>query len=265
MAEQPMETREVPTGNGWRPVPDPTVLTSAALVREIAGLRELLETKFDTRIAAIDEATRLRHNEQVSSLAYMREEMHRMPILNEEKIRCLQEVVDATLKTYDEKIHKAEAQFTEMLATQNEKFRGIDKQFEERDVRTRDAAVARDTAVAAALQAQKESAGAQNESLTLSINKAERSTSEQISQQGTLLQNSVGALNDKIGGSGGLAERMTRFEGLGLGTASAEAVARQNIQTTHSGNSLVIGVIFGSLGALIGVTSLIVAIVSRIH
>jgi hypothetical protein len=44
------ETREAPAGSqpGWRPVPDPTLLTTEALLREIKGLRELMELKIDS-------------------------------------------------------------------------------------------------------------------------------------------------------------------------------------------------------------------------
>src|SRR6185437_2266058 len=40
----------VPEAPDWRPVPDPTLLTTQQLLRELAALRELLET----RINALD-------------------------------------------------------------------------------------------------------------------------------------------------------------------------------------------------------------------
>jgi len=41
---------DVPDAPDWRPVPDPTLLTTQQLLRELAALRELLET----RIGALD-------------------------------------------------------------------------------------------------------------------------------------------------------------------------------------------------------------------
>src|ERR1035441_9083425 len=61
-----------------------------------------------------------------------------------------------------------------------ERFIGVQKQFDERDVRTAGAVIAGTTAVNAALQAQKEAAGAQNDSLTASITKSEAATVKQI-------------------------------------------------------------------------------------
>jgi len=37
----------VPDAPDWRPVPDPTLLTTQQLLRELAALRELLETRID--------------------------------------------------------------------------------------------------------------------------------------------------------------------------------------------------------------------------
>jgi len=38
---------DVPDTPDWRPVPDPTLLTTQQLLRELAALRELLETRID--------------------------------------------------------------------------------------------------------------------------------------------------------------------------------------------------------------------------
>ena len=38
----------VPDAPDWRPIPDPTLLTTQQLLRELAALRELLETRIDS-------------------------------------------------------------------------------------------------------------------------------------------------------------------------------------------------------------------------
>jgi hypothetical protein len=47
------DTPEVPSGYTSRPIPDPTVLTTQALYREVAALKELIEQ----RIAALKDST----------------------------------------------------------------------------------------------------------------------------------------------------------------------------------------------------------------
>ena len=239
MAE-PREERDAPNDNiGWRPVPDPTLLTTQQLEREIGGLREFLETKFDTRLSAMDEAVRLRYTEMSKDMQLLREDCVKEPLLNQERIEHLREVIFETFRT------------------QNEKFHGVETQFTERDVRTRDAASQTALAVQAALQAAKEAVGEQNKSFTLSIDKSEKSTSEQITQQRVLLQTNYGSLNDKIVD---LAVRMTRFEGLGLGVAQAETSNRADHTTHLQASSLILAATGFVVGTLIGTAGIIIAI-----
>src|ERR1700685_2775837 len=63
-----------------------------------------------------------------------------------------------------------------------EKFASIATQFAERDKRTEQLSLADKTAIAAALQAQKEAAGAQNEANAAAIAKSEAGVTKQIAQ-----------------------------------------------------------------------------------
>ena len=91
-----------------------------------------------------------------------------------------------------------EARLEGMDKVFTERFIGVQKQFDERDARTAGAAVAGTTAVNAALQAQKEAAGAQNNSLIASITKSEAATVKQIDGILALLASNSTSLADKI-------------------------------------------------------------------
>jgi hypothetical protein len=111
------------------PRPDPTRLTTQALLREIAALREFLETKIDgdkrvleTRLAGMDNATRLLEQAQLNR-----------PKEIDDKVYQLREIMDV-------------------------KFGGVNIQFGERDL-----------AVQAALAAAKEAVGVANVSFTSQI------------------------------------------------------------------------------------------------
>lgn len=147
---------------GSRPVPDPTALTTQQLIREMGGLRELLETRLD----AMDKATDL--NKSAT-----------------DKVPCLiSDAVKQLEKLQNEKF--------------GEKFDSIDTQFRERDTRTEQTRTSDKVAVDAALQAQKEAAGAQNESNTAANAKTESNFTKQLDQTGTLITTTNKALQDQI-------------------------------------------------------------------
>lgn len=100
------------------------------------------------------------------------------------------------------------------LALQNEKFNGIDTQFIERDKRTEQLSLADKTAIAAALQAQKEAAGATYESITAAIAKSEVGFTKQIDGLGTLIASITAGFDSKISD---LTARLDRGDGHGKG------------------------------------------------
>jgi hypothetical protein len=156
MPEHPRSPSNV---SEWRlPVPDPTILTTEALHREINALKELLQARFD----AMERATEIR---------------------------------DRHMKELEGMIGVKVEQLQELHA---EKFRSIAVQFAERDTRTEQTSRDSKVAVDAALQAAKEAVGEQNRSSALAISKSEAATTKQIDQQGTLIQTTTLGLNDKI-------------------------------------------------------------------
>jgi hypothetical protein len=92
----------------------------------------------------------------------------------------------------------------------DEKFRGIQKQFEERDTRADKTSQLNQTALAAALQAAKEAVGAQTEASDRAIAKSESATTKEIES----LREIIADLKD----------RLTRIEGRGMGLSQGWGV-----------------------------------------
>lgn len=148
------------SGNALR-VPDPTPLTTQALFREIAALKEL----FETRLAAMDKG-----------------------------ILLLQAFADKQPTT------STVAQSVEALAgLHDEKFSSIATQFKERDIRTEQSAKDSKVAVDAALQAAKEAVGEQNKSNATAMSKSEAAFTKLIDQMSLSIQQLTKAIDDKIG------------------------------------------------------------------
>jgi hypothetical protein len=181
---------------GLVPRPDPTVLTTAALLREIDKLRtecltadQALEDALGARLNAMDTATLLR----LEAVGGIREQTER-------QIKHL------------ERLH-------------NERFESIALQFQERDIRTDQSARASSEALAAALQAAKELVGAQGEASAAAAVKSETSFTKQIDQLATLIESKDKATDARITE---LKERIDRGEGTSAGVYEARTDQRLN-------------------------------------
>lgn len=217
MADDPRDGRMY-SGGDITPRPDPTLLTSAALAQQIGVLREYLVARIDgaeavqnTRFGAMDRA-----------------------------IVLLQTLQDRIPDQVDRKV-------ANLQALHDERFRGIQVQFDERDVRVKESAAAATTAVNAALQAAKEAVGAQNTSFTLGIDKSEKATLEQINQQRVLLDKTTSSLDEKIDD---LKDRMARLESIGLGRTEAVGDHRASAADVRGYVTLALGAILGLLGLI---------------
>ena len=96
-----------------------------------------------------------------------------------------------------------------------EKFKGVENQFTERDVRGEQEKKSSKEALDAALLAQKESVSQQNDANTTAAQKSETSFTKQIDQIGTLIATLEKSLTDRITE---LKERIDRGEGVDKGT-----------------------------------------------
>jgi len=129
-----------PGGRDWRPVPDPTLLTTAQLLRELGTLRELLETRLD----GMDRATEL-----------LSATVNRTPTVIQTEIAHVREVID-------------------------EKFVAVEQRFAERDVRFTQQNEANAEALKAALTAARELGELQTRANALANAKTEESVSQQL-------------------------------------------------------------------------------------
>jgi hypothetical protein len=166
------------------PVPDPTRLTTDQLRREIAAVRELVESH------------------------------------------------EAALKI----------QIGALRELHTERFTSIAIQFAERDKRTEQLSLADKTAIAAALQAQKEAAAAQNESSTTANVKMEAHFVKLIDQQEKSLEDGRRNTEQQIAD---LKSRMDKAEGHGKGIGDLW------------------GIIVGGIGILAGIAGIVIAVMKH--
>jgi hypothetical protein len=186
--------------SGGKPDPDPTLLTTQALLREIAAVKEL----FDTRFSATEQAVEL-----------IRARLEHILIIIDEKVEHLQALTD-------------------------EKFNGIGTRFAEARYLTEQTSRNDKLALDAALQAQKEDVGKQNDSNNASISKTE-----------VLFTKQIDGLNDKIddiksrfiandsqsrGKSEGISMIGAIAIGVAMSIASAFTVAGVVVSFLHSGH-----------------------------
>ena len=203
-------------GGGSVPVPDPTILTTQQLVREIDALKEVIFTRLD----GMDEAIKIFNEAITRTPTDTDKQIQHLKSLHETRfdgmdkaVWLLQSIGDKLPGIIDEKIHS-------LKDLHEEKFSSIEKQFKERDVRTEQSSKDSKVAVDAALQAAKEAVGAQNTSSALAIAKSETATMKQIDQISMLIQTGNKAVDDKFDD---LKERLTRIEGKGEGKVVTEA------------------------------------------
>jgi hypothetical protein len=193
----------------WRPVPDPTLLTTQQLLREMGALRELLESRLD----AMDRAATV-----------LSETVNRTPT-------AIQTAVANMEAVYTERFAGVQSKFDERGHTFDVRFHGIAQQFAERDVRTGQAQQASDQALNAALQAAKELVNAQGEASAAAAVKSETSFTKQIDQIGTIISTLEKALDARITE---LKERIDRGEGTATGGQDATTSARLNVNLVIS-------------------------------
>ena len=194
------------------PNPDPSEMTRAKIDHDIDAVEqkvyeriEGLRMAMQARLDAIDKASEL-----------FETNLNRIPTQTDRQVNSLQDLICA-------KLESLQTLLTSNRILTDQKFTGVDRQFDERDVRVGQSAVAATTAVNAALQAAKEAVGEQNKSFTLSITKSETATEKQIDALLVTSQTVAAGLLTTITD---VKERLTRIEGKETGrVATAISVA----------------------------------------
>ncbi len=219
-----MDTHQMYQGPIVTPVPDPTVLTTAALNKEINALKELTSTRLDN----IEKSIQLSHDDLVRVPTDVQKQVGHLRELHEEKFEGIQ----TQLKNRDE--------------LRNEKFASVQKQFTERDAQlqatAKDVKVALDAALASADRANLK----QNETFANSVAKSEISTTKAIDQIGVLIQALSNGFEAKISD---IKDRLTRIEGQGEGE-------KTSVRTHQEAGKYLIAIV----GTLIGIAGVAIAV-----
>jgi hypothetical protein len=248
-------------------IPDPTLLTTAALKHEIALLKELITTRLDSMDKAqslfeenlsrvpTDTDKQISHLKELHDSKFLQLESSLAMSLNnrelavaaigvrldgmDKAVDLLQVLSDKVMEKVDEKIHS-------LKDIHEEKFGSIQVQFRERDVRTEQSSKDSKVAIDAALQAAKDAVGEQNKSSALAIAKSEASTIKQIDQMTLMIQVSNKGVDDKFDD---VKERLTRIEGKNEGKTT-EGAERH---TSTALNVAIAAVIISFVGLVVAI------------
>ncbi len=208
----------------------PTVVHDAETLGAFSDLTRLTTQQLDRAIVELRQemSTRLEADEKAAALAH--EDLVRVPTTVDKAISGLRDFLD-------QKIDK----LTEVTG---EKFAGVNTQFVERDKRTEQLTIANSTAIAAALQAQKEAVNEQNRASSEAIDKSNKQTAEAIAQLQTLFQSNIGSLTTQLND---IKSRVDRTEG-------------------HTGgNEQTYIWIFAAIGAMGVLVSIVIAVMNIPH
>jgi hypothetical protein len=183
MTEPYDPTRHRPQ-DSYPALPDPATVTTVAILRDVAALRDLVFTRLD----AMDKA-----------IVIFNDNLTRVPTDVDKQVGNLKEIMMG------------------LFMVEDEKFAGIQVQFKERDTRSERESRDNKVAVDAAFAAQKEAASEQNKSNTLAIDKSEKATAETLNKQADLFKSTTDGLAGQISD---LKDRQNKAEGTGRGMAS---------------------------------------------
>lgn len=222
---------------------DPTILTTEQSEKAVACLREVVEARMDGMDKAYD----------------------RRGVVIDNIPQLIRQEVERLTKLHDERFHSVEKEM-------ETRFEGVATQFLERDKRTEQLSLADKTAIAAALQAQKEAAGATNESNSVALGKMEAAFTKLIDQQGIALGSLDKTISDKINDVKG---RLDRGEGKTsvsdpavsegikqLGMMIADLSKSRDVSDGQGrGRGDVWGFIIGGAGLITGIISVVILIV----
>lgn len=223
------------------PVPDPTLLTTQQLIREIKALQDIIDAKLIGTEKSISALERL-INEKIECVANKSDERHRGIQLQftERDIRFGHEISGA-MEVARAARQALENKTLHVQELHDEKFASVAKQFEQRDV-----------ALLSTLNATKETFREQQLAAGVAIAKSEASTVKAIDQIQVLLQTATNALEGKISD---IKDRLTAIESAKAGQV-AQRVETQGSQVQWVGiMGLVLGGVVGLGGILLALAA----------
>lgn len=215
-------------------MPDPSVLTTQQLWREVASLKELTFS----RMSAIEKAIEVAHADLVRVPTDVQKAVSGLEALHNQRF-------DAMGIRYLDRVAYISKQLEDIEHLTAERFNAVSKQFDERDKRAELLLATSAKAVDAALAAAKQAVDKQNEAFQLSIAKSEAATTKQIDGMQSTIASLTHAFDDKIND---LKDRITRNEGSDLGK-----------KESHQSGGAMWGYVVGGIGALLGISGFIMA------
>lgn len=205
--DSPGSMTTTPTRGDTRPIPDPTVLTTQQLYREIAALRELFETHFREYDRAIE---------------ILQATTARSPTPGE---------IDGDLVGFKMLVDQKFATVDEKFSTVNQKFATVDKEFGLNKEYTTQSAIDRKEELKTALSAAEKAVDKNAASFTSATDKSEKATGELLRQQAELLRTTKEGLDSQVAD---LKVRLATAEATASAAREAAAVASANASAAAS-------------------------------
>lgn len=211
------------------PIPDPTELTTQALLAAIANQKELFGTQL-TELKGIVS----RQQEQIAAVP-----------------GAIHEIVSAARELLEEKVLR----LTEVT---EEKLERVDSMFAERAAQASALAAANTKAIDTAFQSAEKAVAEQNKSSTTAINKSEASVADSLKQLQERFTTSITAANDKADANNNalgtqiadIKSRLDKGEGRTVGVSANVADNREVRRDSTNLWGVVAGAVLAGLGML---------------
>ena len=237
-----------------KPRPDPTLLTTEQLRREINQLSEKFElllsgvrAQSDIRISDLEKAIGIYAQLRDEKFANLHTQMASLSTQSEQRETAHSDAITVAFNA-------ASSALAQLKDLHGERFNSIELQFKERDTRVTETAKDTSKAVDAALQAAEKAVNKQNESFSLSIDKSEKATMKQIDQ---LAQNSVNSSEAMDGKIIDVKDRVSRIENQAIGWSNAE----NRTNTTKTTNNQSTGIALAAVAIIVSLAAIITQIV----
>jgi cation transport regulator ChaB len=214
---------------------DPSLLTTAAILREVEVIKEDLIRREDQR----------------------HRELQALRDLVTVQVDAMEKATNIRIGQIDGMPGEMTKQIAHLRELMDEMFKSVGTQFKERDTRSEREARDNKLAVDAAFAAQEKQAVAQNESNALAISKSETATSETIKTNRDL---SLSETHTLIKTVDELKLQVNTIIASGITTKENRSESREVKSDNRGLIGIVVGVVGGSFGAILGIIAIVEAI-----
>lgn len=211
------------------PIPDPTRLTTAQLLRELGSARDILEATIAGKVELLNAHVGAL-NHQISQLWSVHDLVPRQIA---EKVDTLRHLHEERLGHLESLLQERNLRFDHSLVEYNDHIKSL---LHERDLRFDQSDKEVKTALTVAFSAQKETA-----------DKSEANVIKQIDAQAAVIQTVFKSLDDKITDS---KERLTRIEAANVGSGQFRSSQLAEQSALHGGNQNIIAIVCAVIAAL---------------